>query len=292
MPNLACNELHWLLTSPGIFADLPGIRLMPPSVRARLASALGDWLSGYGDATNSHVGHPGEVVGHRAERLLAEALRHCPGIDLIHARLAIRVGTTTCGEFDLLYDDHQRASRVHCELSVRILLQRTPHAEWSAWCGTDPRQTLDDKLVRLRDHQLPLGHHPAVPRHATWPTVSEALLLGWLLQPVGQEWPLVSGAAPDHLRGWWLRHGEHEPPQRSRASRFTIIPADGWMTWGTLPGESPVLSARELSTHLRQHFARATTVVLVAEVIRDEEGGWREIGRGAVVHPRWPLPIR
>ena len=78
---------------------------------------------------------------------------------------------------DLLYDDHQRTCRVHCELSVRMLLQREPSGAPDAWCGTDPSQRWQDKLDRLRTHQLPLGQHPSVPRHPTWPTIDEALIL-------------------------------------------------------------------------------------------------------------------
>lgn len=283
------NGIRWLLTSPALFADLPGIGLMPPARRQQLAGALHDWLGGVGDATNPHDQPLREArVGHQAEALLTQALRHCPGIELIHARLAIRERGTTLGELDLLYDDHQRACRVHGELTVRILLQRSPSPDWSAWCGTDPRLTLADKLAHLRDHQLPLGRHPTVPRHPRWPTISEALILGWLLQPLGGHWPAAAHAAPDHLRGWWLRHGEHEAPRGSRAARFAIIPPDGWMTTVTLASTAPVLAPRELSAHLRRHFVGQTSAVLVAEVVRASHGGWREVARGAVVHARWP----
>ncbi len=288
------GELHWLLNSPAIFSVLPGIRLMPAEARQYLARVFAQVPGAGRQATIFHVdGASRSQGGHRAEHLLAEGLRQCPGIDVVLAGEVIRVGARTVGELDLLYDDHHRACRVHCELTVRILLQRLPTSEWSAWCGTDPRLTLDDKLSRLRDHQLPLGGHPAVPRHPSWPTVSEALILGWLLQPVGAAWPPALGAAPDHLHGWWLRHGERLPPQATRAARFSLIPTDGWMAWTRLPGASPVLSSGELSSHLRRHFAQQDTAVLIAEVVRDEDGGWREVTRGAVVHARWPeVPLR
>lgn len=291
-------ELHWLLTSPPIFTELAGMTLMSRADRARIADALdnvngadSDMIAG---ATQSHGSTPRKNgVGHRAEHLLATALRHCPGIDLIATRLPISEGPRTVGELDLLYDDHHRQCRVHCEVSVRLLLQRAPEARWSAWCGTDPSQGWQDKLDRLRDHQLPLGHHPLVPRHPTWPTVNEALLLGWLLQPVGQGWPIADGASPDHLHGWWLRHGLAEPLRSSRAARFSIIPSDGWLGPLHLPSSTPVLAPRELSQLLDRHFVKKDHAVLVAEVIRADDGGWREIARGAMVHRRWPeIPAR
>lgn len=257
--------------------------------RTRITRALGDGTDVDTAATESH-GSPTRkaAVGHRAEHLLASALRRCPGIELIATRLPINEGIRTVGELDLLYDDHQRQCRVHCEVSVRLLLQRAPEARWSAWCGTDPSQGWQDKLDRLRDHQLPLGHHPLVPRHPTWPTVNEALLLGWLLQPVGQGWPVADGASPDYLYGWWLRHGIAEPLRSSRAARFSIIPSDGWLGPVRLPSSTPVLAPRELSQLLDRHFAKKDHAVLIAEVIRADDGGWREIARGAMVHRRWP----
>jgi hypothetical protein len=126
-----------------------------------------------------------------------------------------------------------------------------------------------------------------VPRHASWPTVSQALILGWLLQPVGSTWPEAAGAAPDHLRGWWLRQGD-EVPRSSRAARFHLIPADGWMRSIALPASAPVLSLGELAHALRRHFAQRSSAMLVAEVVRAGDGSWREVARGAVVHAHWP----
>jgi len=292
MSGTSSNEVRWLLTSPPIFSDLAGLALMPRADRARIAHALDDGAGVDSHATESH-GSPTRptreiTVGHRAEHLLSSALGRCPGIDLIATRLPITEGNRTVGELDLLYDDHQRQCRVHCEVSVRLLLQRASEAQWSAWCGTDPSQGFQDKLDHLRKHQLPLGDHPAVPRHPTWPTVNEALLLGWLLQPAGLTWPVPEGTSPDHLRGWWLRHGIAEPLRSSRAARFSIIPSAGWLGSLRLPSSTSVLAPGELSRQLDKHFAKHDHAVLVAEVIRAGDGGWREINRGAVVHRRWP----
>lgn len=288
------DELHWLLTSPPLWADLPGIALMSHDDRARIAGTLSEGMGADAAAIESQrFSTRKSAVGHRAEHLLATALRHCPGIDLIAARLPISEGIRTVGELDLLYDDHQRQCRVHCEISLRLLLQRAPEARWSAWCGTDPSQSWQDKVERLRDHQLPLGNHPLVPRHPTWPTINEALLLGWLLQPAGLTWPIAEGASADHLHGWWLRHGVAEPLRSSRAARFSIIPSDGWLGLVRLPSSTPVLAPGELSQLLDRHFAKKDHAILVAEVIRAGDGGWREIARGAMVHRRWPeKPMR
>lgn len=278
----------WLLSSPPIFAQIPGIALMPVAARARIAAAVHAASNRPVNEPESHLAHPGrDHIGHRAERLLSDALAGCPGIDLIASRLPIMEGRRTVGEIDLLYDDHDRACRVHCELSVRLLLHCGPASDPSAWCGTDPSQRWTDKLDRLREHQLPLGQHPAVPRHSSWPTVDEALILGWLLQPLGETWPDADGAATDHLRGWWLRHGA-VPLRSSRAARFFIVPDQDWLGEIRIPSSTPVLAPGELSQALDRHFARHDHALIIAEVVRADDGGWREICRGAVVHRCWP----
>ena len=279
------DEIHWLLTSPALFAQLSDVPLMPPEARSRIAQALHSFLS---SAEHAGLSEYRGTVGHRAEMLLAHALAHCPGIELIAQQKTLRVHAQTIGELDVLYDDHARQRRVHCELSVRMLLQRHPQTDGSAWCGSDPRHPFSEKWQRMRDHQIPLGQHPDVPRHPTWPTVSEALILGWALQPLNQPWPDLLGAAPDHLRGWWVRHGEQDVPRASRAARFVVIPPDRWIAFVALPNASTVLAPGELSTHLRHHFANHENAVFVAEVVRNAHGHWQELTRGAVVHQRWP----
>jgi hypothetical protein len=289
MPRSNTSARDWLLTSPPIFASLAGLALMPPATRARIAAAVAGVDGAIADEPESHPGDPRPLaIGHRAEHLLATALGRCPGITVVDSRLPVMDGGRTLGELDLLYDDQERGCRVHCELSVRLLLQREPSGAPSAWCGTDPSQRWQDKLDRLREHQLPLGQHPSVPRHPTWPTVDEALILGWLLQPVGERWPEADGAAPDHLRGWWLRHGIAEPLRSSRAARFFILPHHEWLGAVHIPSSTPVLAPGELSQALDQHFARHDHALIIAEVVRTTDGGWREINRGAVVHRRWP----
>jgi uncharacterized protein len=289
MPRPITAARDWILTSPPIFAALPGLALMPPAARMRIADTFGVNTGVPGDELESHPpSRRSHSIGHRAEHLLADALCRCPGITLIANRLPVLDGNRTMGELDLLYDDEWRACRVHCELSVRLLLQYEPSGAATAWCSTDPSQRWSDKLDRLRQHQLPLGQHPSVPRHPTWPTVDEALILGWLLQPMGERWPEAGGAAPDHLRGWWLRHGISEPLRSSRAARFFILPHHDWLGAVHIPSSTQVLAPGELSQALDRHFARHDHALIVAEVVRDDTGGWHEIGRGAVVHRRWP----
>lgn len=286
-PTTAARD--WLLTSPPLFARIDGVALMPATARARIARMLQEQDGAPSDGAETPARPPRPAaIGHHAEEVLAQALDRCPGITLVASRLPVMDGHRTLGEIDLLYDDHERAFRVHCELSVRLLLQREPSSAATAWCGTDPSQRWSDKLDRLRDHQLPLGQHPAVPRHPTWPTVDEALILGWLLQPVGGSWPDADGAAPDHLRGWWLRHGIAEPLRSSRAARFFILPPHDWLGPVQLPSSTPVMAPGELSQALDRHFARHDHALIIVEVVRADDGGWREVRRGAVVHRRWP----
>jgi hypothetical protein len=83
-----------------------------------------------------------------------------------------------------------------------------------------------------------------------------------------------------------------EPLRSSRAARFSIIPTRDWLGPLRLPASTPVLAPGQLSELVTKHFARHDHALLIAELVRDSDGGWREINRGALVHRHWPKPGR
>ena len=140
------------------------------------------------------------------------------------------------------------------------------------------------------------GRHPIANHGAAQATVSEALIRGWLFYPAAGPWrSAVSAPAqahPRHLRGWWLRHGEGEPPRASRASRYLLLPRMEWLSPARrmAGGPAPALSSGELAQALAAHFAAHHQAQIVAEVVRDAAGWWAECARGVVVAADWPAP--
>ncbi|HYE06263.1 MAG TPA: DUF1853 family protein [Planctomycetota bacterium] len=249
----------------------------PPSPRAPLARRA--------------VGTP--RIGHYAERLLEFWLSHHPGMRLIAARRAVRGEGRDLGDLDVVFS-YRYGPPIHWELAVKFFLRARDDAAWDAWIGPNPRDRLDRKLERVIGHQLPLGGGSAASAAAGLgraPLTSEAFLKGWLFHPVdGPIEPSPAGASPDHGRGWWLHHGEHEPPQAARSSRYLVPERLEWLAPQHRPddGSLPPLSHRQLLKRLERSFERHMAAVLVCEVQRDQHGWWREIDRGFVVHPRWP----
>jgi hypothetical protein len=284
------DELAWLMTSPAMLRpDIPGLPIMPEEHRQRLAAAAEPWLrrleSGGEEARRLSYRPPGERGGHRAEALMAAWLQHVPQVTLVADRLPVSAQGRTLGELDLVYDDEVRGCRVHCELAVKLHLQVGDSSAWQAWIGSDPRDSLARKLVHLRDHQLPLGR--LAPMRDGRPCISEALVLGWLLQHPLATRRSPDGAAADHLRGWWIQHGQ-QLPQAARSSRFVVLPPGTWLAPARVSGDREVLAGGQLAALLDGHFTRTRNAVLVAEVRRDGAGDWCEAARGMVVHRGWP----
>jgi uncharacterized protein len=293
------RDLSWLISSPPLFcATLPGVPLADEGWLATLAAEARPWLDqldrGDDESARWMERRSSSRLGHHAEALVEFWLSRHPGITLHGARIAVNDGHTTRGDLDLLFSCQRRQQRVHWELAVKFYLGDPPGADHAGWIAPDARDRLGLKLARIASHQLPLGRHPIANHGATRATVSEALLRGWLFYPAAGPWRSAPGAPAHaharHLRGWWLRHGEGEPPRASRASRYLLLPRLAWLSPARHPAGAPaqLLSANELVQALATHFAARHQALIVAEVQRDGEGWWAECARGVVVAARWP----
>lgn len=234
-------------------------------------------------------------LGRHAEQLWAFwcALRGC-GTLLTH-QLPIVEDKRTLGEIDLIFEDPQRGI-IHWEIAVKYYLRQHDREDALDGCrGPHPADHLGAKLARLRDHQIPLGHHPTVTA-TIGHTVAhhEALLRGWLFHPADSEWQqptrLPASVHPQHPRGWWLRYGTQECPISARSSRFIIAPRRAWIAPFLHPDDGTVqpLAHNELRGALLNHFRSSYDPLLIFEIRRDELGWWAEIARGFVVHGHWP----
>jgi hypothetical protein len=295
------RDLSWLISSPPLFsATLPGLPVADEAWLSTLSAEARPWLDQL-DRNDDECAlwmrrRRTSRLGHYAEALVEFWLSRHPGITLHGARIEVADGGITRGDLDLLFSCVSRRQRVHWELAVKFYLGNPPGADHSGWIAPDARDRLADKLSHVAAHQLPLGRHPIANHGVTQATVSEALLRGWLFYPAAGPWRDAPGAPahahPRHLRGWWLRHGEGEPPRASRASRYLLLARLEWLSPARRSAGAPAqaLSAPELAQALATHFAAHHQALIVAEVQRDHAGWWAECARGVVVAPRWPAP--
>ncbi len=294
------RDLSWLISSPPLFSPtLPGVPLADEEWLASRAAEARPWLAELDRSDECARWLQRRRItrlGHYAEALVEFWLSRHPGIILHGARIAVADGAITRGDLDLLFSCQRRRQRMHWELAVKFYLGHPPGADHAGWIAPDARDRLALKLARIASHQLPLGRHPIANHGAAQATVSTALIRGWLFYPAAGPWrssaPAPAHAHPRHLRGWWLRQGEGEPPRASRASRFLLLPRLEWLSPARREAGAPAqaLSAAELGQALAAHFTAHHQALVVAEVQRDGSGWWAECARGVVVAPRWPAP--
>jgi uncharacterized protein len=291
------RDLAWLIESPALLcSDIAGVPLPPAPWLQGIVDESASWLAHldedgelaariYAEAAQSP--RPTVRLGQYAERLVEIWLRACPTISVRGARIDVSDHGRTLGDLDIVFADRNRPGLVHWEIAVKFYLRDDRSGDW---LGLDSADCLDDKLQRLRTHQLPLGRQAQlrgiIP--AGVELASEAFIKGWVFdnEASAGRGPVIAEQAP---RCWWLRHGAGDIPSAARSSRFAIVHRDEWLSPLHRPddGVFEPRTLRETEQRLDDYFTRVGKPALVCEVQRDEHGWWREINRGLVVAPDW-----
>lgn len=180
-------------------------------------------------------------LGTYFETLLALWLQRDPGYELLVRNLAVRRprrggGRETLGELDMLVMNHLVGRVEHWEVAVKFYLGKLPGTEdapGQAWVGPGLKDRLDIKVARLLDHQL------ALPRHARTLAMlderglavqaSRVIMKGRLFYPLGAPLKPPATAAPEHLRGWWLRISEFPGPFAGRDWSWRCLTRSEWL---------------------------------------------------------------
>lgn len=182
-------------------------------------------------------------LGNYYERLWHALLTLAPDINLVARNIALRENGRTIGELDLLIEDPHGAL-VHLELAVKFYLgmseelsvaDELPAADSTGagvsphriWRGPDPRDSLHDKVTRLRDHQLKLTSqlHLAdtpLPR----PQLSAAWLQGVLFSPREGSMPAAKDSSAQGPAHQWCRQSDLS---RLDGERWLIMPHKQWL---------------------------------------------------------------
>ncbi|MEH6389617.1 MAG: DUF1853 family protein [Pseudomonas profundi] len=182
-------------------------------------------------------------LGNYYERLWQALLHLAPDVRILAHNVALRDNGHTLGELDLLIEDPAGAV-VHLELAVKFYLGMpeqlsglkpadsveratvacsSPHCTWR---GPDPRDTLHDKVSRLRDHQLKLTdylHLAATPLPR--PDLSGAWLQGVLFGPHDTAIPAVD-SYPAAAKHQWCRQSGLRNIQ---GKHWLVMPHKQWL---------------------------------------------------------------
>ena len=117
----------------------------------------------------------------------------------------------------------------------------------------------------------------------------QAFFKGWLFyrRPCEVNSHCLSSLNSEHLKGFWIRHGEEELPEQTEDALWTVLTKPYWLA-PTLSLSSNGLLPREKFTELLQlHFSTKESPLLVVQV-RPSISGYLETLRGFIFPPQWP----
>lgn len=270
------RDLIWAINSPSLIVDGPVVDPVDPrQVDAQHLAAYLDDFSGH-------------RVGRYFERLVLYWLQHLRGVEIVAQSLQIRDGKRTIGEIDLLFRDEQ-GRLTHWEIAVKFYLHVThAHALGSHYIGPNIRDTFERKMERLFTEQLPRSKRdfPDV-------EVRQAFVKGRMFYPPHEA---VLDAtpkylSPEHLRSVWIRAAEVAALDDGGDVAYRILKKPDWLSKQLARrGDSDLLSSRELTEHLREHFATRDRCVLVSQLAArpDADAMFVETQRMFVVPDHWP----
>ena len=229
-------------------------------------------------------------LGRYFERLISFWLRQIRQVDVLHESFVIRVGKRTVGEIDFIFiDEHSRMT--HWEVAVKFyLFSPDTYGQGSHYLGPNAVDTLDRKLERLLQHQLPRSEKlfPDV-------EVREPYVKGRIFYP--QLRPRRSQAhlslSDSHLVGSWVRHADVEM-LLSVADRepgnvaYRLLDKPHWLAEVySYQGSELLMSSREILVFAARHFSENQRCLLIAQLEFDG-AGYCESGRFFVVPNDWP----
>ena len=307
---LLIRDLLWLLSSPTLMTETPGMRLIEGPLWGSSYEQTRHWIEGLlaePEPLREHpplaLSPPPHQVGLYLEQLLLWWLRGASPYALLAHNLqlfGLREGRReTLGALDLLLRN-PRGDTEHWELAIKFYLEASPSGRWPAWVGANERDNLARKLGHMRRHQLPLSRRPeALTRFrelgVTAPVARRALLRGFFFSAPksrggGIASPRGGGVVPF---GRWL-YPSALPGELSRWStaRWKILPRPHWMS-PTLCAQQESLDSDELAHWNQSLSPQKRRTAMVARLERamenDPEGAaaWVEAERLIIVSERW-----
>lgn len=234
---------------------------------------------------------PAYRLGRQFEDVISTALE-LTGCQLLGRNIPLYEGKRTLGELDFIYQTpHQQI--VHLEAAVKFYLF-SPTTDsidpLAAYIGPNGRDRLDKKWQRLINHQLPLLHQPVTTTTLqragiALPDQQQLLLTGMLFYPLlsATNLPEPLDIHPQHNRGWWLHQRNLHPALFNTQDRFIVLPRWYWLGALSHQPSPTALTYQQLCRQLKE-----TTPPCMLAVIREENGRWRETGRGIIVQDSWP----
>ena len=234
----------------------------------------------------------GHRVGRYFEALTHYWLQHLAGLEVVANNLQLRDGKQTVGEIDFLFRENEQL--IHWEVAVKYYLQLVPGCEEHEFIGPNTADNLESKMKRLFEEQLLRSTEQNLTRalgnlDGTDSIKRQAFIKGWLFY---RGYPETSGSFPsllnpDHLKGFWIHHGEDELPTEIQGALWTVLEKPYWLAPKLSATTDGLITRDQLELLLKSHFNTKESPLLVAQ-LEPCESGYLERLRGFVVSPQWP----
>jgi len=132
-------------------------------------------------------------LGHLAEKVVSELIQFSTNYRLIDENIQVIVDGKTIGEMDFIIEEVATKGLIHMELAYKFYLFDPALSSKleNCWIGPNRKDSLQEKLEKLKEKQFPLLHHEAVQSKLDYlkkGEVSQALcLLATLFIPYGYD---------------------------------------------------------------------------------------------------------
>lgn len=266
--NPFASDLLWAINSPTLLGPLDdGVSPLDPSQvdRDELATFLRE--------------RPDHRVGHYFENLVHFWLKHIRGVEIVAHRQPVRDGERTLGELDFIFRDEAGLLH-HWEIAVKFYLLTKPDGgALPRYLGPNTTDSLERKIARLNEHQLPLSQHVHPDIHQRRAFVKGRI---YYHPSATQKSAGLPDLNPAHLRGIWIHRNElktflaNHPYQTTACVR---LPKPFWLT-----AAGDRITLNELLALTEHHFASATNALHIA--LLDEHHN--ETQRLFIVPDEWP----
>ena len=291
------RDLAWIIGSPALLK--PGLPSQP-AVSDADCNRLFDEALPHLDKLNADpeplLRFLEQLQGHRVgryfEALTNYWLRNISSYDVVTNNLQLIQGKQTLGEIDFLFRDNNKL--IHWEAAVKYYLQLEPGCEPHEYIGPNTADNLASKLQRLFKKQLPRSTPENLiralgPLDAVEDVTRKAFVKGWLFYRLqeGCESAQAPILNPDHLKGFWLRHGDEPLPGSDADNRWSLLAKPYWLAPTICHEPERLITRTQLSQLLDNHFLSRQSPLLVAQ-LESCAVGYREVRRGFIVPPVWP----
>ena len=242
-------------------------------------------------------------LGHYFEDLVAWWLMQKIADGYFESHVKVTEGGRNIGEFDFLFRSGQIYE--HWECAVKFYLYTRDKSGTVYWYGPNARDTLQKKLNRMLEHQVPLSGRTeskaALVNREIDSVHSEIFLKGYLFYPLGYnaydniEQVANCEISPLHLRGWWLSVDVLNDQQLKEVAneelRWRVLPRLDWLAPRIYPPDEQkngLIESGQLVQALKILFSQSDESRLIAGYSVNGAGQWQEVSRGFVVGKNWP----